>query len=70
MTLLNYDVMNIDELRSYVLSHREDIDAFEVYVDQSKATGRMISISPEDSSWEDVLAQKMSTPHYSQEQNL
>jgi hypothetical protein len=60
MTLPDFNVMNIDELRSYVLSHREDIDAFEVYIDRSKATGRMISISPEDSSWEEVLATKMS----------
>lgn len=69
MTLPNFNIMDIDELRSYVLSHREDIDAFEVYIDRSKASGRMISISPEDSSWEEVLAKKMLAHQYPPEQD-
>jgi hypothetical protein len=36
MTLVNYNQMSLDELRRYVLTHREDINAFHIYVDRSK----------------------------------
>jgi hypothetical protein len=60
--------MNLDELRRYVLSHREDIDAFEAYIDRSKAEGRMMSDSPD---WKVELAKKMKIPsfHHPQEQD-
>ncbi|WP_421659582.1 DUF6887 family protein [Leptothermofonsia sp. ETS-13] len=29
----NYEAMNLDELRQYVLTHREDLNAFRVYID-------------------------------------
>jgi hypothetical protein len=69
MTLMDYSMMNLDELRSYVLSHREDIDAFEMYIDRSKVDGRMVSINFEDANWEEELAKKMSSSHYSQEKD-
>jgi hypothetical protein len=59
MTQANFDAMNLDELRRYVLAHREDIDAFHVYVDRSKASGRMITINPGDPNWENALEQKI-----------
>ncbi|KYC39877.1 hypothetical protein WA1_28320 [Scytonema hofmannii PCC 7110] len=59
MTLANYEAMNLDELRQYVLTHREDISAFHVYVDRSKAVGRMITINPDDPNWEENLEQKI-----------
>lgn len=59
MTLVNYDAMSLDELRQYVLTHREDINAFQVYVDRSKAAGRMITINPRDPDWEKNLEQKI-----------
>lgn len=59
MTLGNYDGMSLDDLRQYVLTHREDISAFQVYVDRSKAAGRMITINPKDPHWEESLAQKI-----------
>jgi hypothetical protein len=59
MTQGNFDAMNLDELRRYVLAHREDINAFQVYVDRSKASGRMITINPSDPSWEVTLEQKI-----------
>jgi hypothetical protein len=55
MTSINYGAMSLDELRQYVLTHREDIDAFQLYVDRSKTTGRMISIDPSDVYWETNL---------------
>ena len=55
MTSPNYETMGLDELRQYVLTHREDIQAFHVYVDRSKASGRMITIDPTDPQWEENL---------------
>jgi hypothetical protein len=59
MTSQNYNVMDLDELRRYVLTHREDRDAFQIYIDRSKAEGRMISIDPADSLWEEEIARKL-----------
>jgi hypothetical protein len=39
--------------------NRENINAFQIYVDRSKASGRMITINPGDLSWEDTLEQKI-----------
>ncbi|MCY7335388.1 MAG: hypothetical protein LH613_04100 [Chamaesiphon sp.] len=55
MTSANYETMGLDELRQYVLVHREDIQAFHVYIDRSKASGRMITIDPNDPQWEENL---------------
>ncbi len=59
MKLDKYDAMNLDELRQYVLTHREDVSAFHIYVDRSKAAGRMITINPDDPDWEKNLEQKI-----------
>lgn len=59
MTPTNYDDMNLDELRKYVLTHREDNNAFHAYVDRSKAAGRMITIDPSDPAWEKNLEQRI-----------
>jgi hypothetical protein len=56
MTVANYDGMSLDELRQYVLTHREDNNAFHVYIDRSKAIGRMISSDPQ---WDANLDQKI-----------
>lgn len=55
MSAANYDAMSLDDLRRYVLTHREDVDAFHAYIDRSKATGRMISIDLNDAGWEENL---------------
>ena len=59
MTLASYDAMSLDELRQYILTHREDITAFHAYVDRSKAVGRMITIDPGDPQWEENLEQRI-----------
>jgi len=69
MTLVNYDMMDIDELRHYVLSYREDEAAFQAYIDRSKKEGRMVSINPQDSDWKEKLDQKMPSQHHPQEQD-
>lgn len=59
MTSANYDSMSLNDLRKYVLTHREDINAFQVYIDRSKSVGPMITIDPSDPDWEENLDQKM-----------
>ena len=69
MTLLDYDAMELDELRKYVLTHREDMNAFEAYIDRSKAAGRMITIEPNNSKWEEELSKRLTSHHHPQEQD-
>jgi hypothetical protein len=57
MTSAKYQTMNLDELRRYVLTHRQDIEAFHVYVDRSKAKGSMITIDLNDKNWEEKVEQ-------------
>jgi hypothetical protein len=59
MTEANFEAMSLNELRQYVLIHREDLNAFHLYVDRSKSSGRMISINPGDPNWENTLEQKI-----------
>jgi hypothetical protein len=59
MTTANYDAMSIDELRQYVLTHREDLEAFHLYIDRSKASGRMITIDPDNNQWEQDLESRI-----------
>jgi hypothetical protein len=59
VTEANFEAMNLNELRQYVLIHREDLNAFHLYVDRSKSSGRMITINPGDPNWENTLEQKI-----------
>lgn len=59
MTLNNYNGMSLNDLRKYVLTYREDVNAFYVYVDGSKAAGRMIAINPDEPSWEENLERRI-----------
>jgi hypothetical protein len=59
MTEANFEAMNLNDLRQYVLTHRQDLNAFHLYIDRSKASGRMIAINPSDPNWEDSLDQKI-----------
>lgn len=55
MTIVKYDAMSLKELRKYVLSHREDVEAFQRYVDRSKAEENMISLDLSDEQWEEKV---------------
>jgi hypothetical protein len=59
MTEVNLEAMNLNDLRHYVLTYREDLNAFHHYVDRSKSSGRMITINPNDPNWENSLEQKI-----------
>jgi hypothetical protein len=59
MTAVNYNTLSLDELRRYMLTHRDDIQAFQVYIDRSKAAGRMITIDPSNPNWEDDISDRV-----------
>ncbi|MFN6579280.1 MAG: DUF6887 family protein [Aulosira sp. ZfuVER01] len=44
MKTTNDEVIDIDELRHYVLTYSEDIVAFQAYINCSQASRRMVSI--------------------------
>ncbi|MFP4134948.1 MAG: DUF6887 family protein [Cyanobacteriota bacterium] len=55
MTTANYDEMTLQELRQYVLKHREDIEAFHQYIDRSKIEGQMTTLDLSNSQWEEKI---------------
>ena len=59
MTAINYNNMELDDLRKYVLTHREDIQAFQSYIDRSKAFGRMIAVDAAKPKWEEALEENI-----------
>lgn len=69
MTSANFAAMELDVLRRYVLAHREDVMAFQAYVDRSKAEGRMMSIAPQGSDLPEALARSMPSYHHPEERD-
>ncbi|ACK66837.1 conserved hypothetical protein [Rippkaea orientalis PCC 8801] len=59
MKPINYNSLSLEELRQYVLTHREDTNAFYTYIDRSKADGKMITVNLEDSYWEEKITTKI-----------
>ncbi len=55
MNPINYDTLSLDELRQYILTHREDTMGFYAYIDLWKADGRMIIVGLEDNYWEEKI---------------
>ncbi|NET70880.1 MAG: hypothetical protein F6K62_07955 [Sphaerospermopsis sp. SIO1G2] len=44
-----FKTMSLKELRAYVLSHRDDQEAFYFYVDKLNAEGNWVEMSPSES---------------------
>ena len=59
MKPINYETLSLNELRQYVLTHREDTKAFYTYIDRSKSEGKMITIDLEDNHWEEKITERM-----------
>ncbi|BAZ29455.1 hypothetical protein NIES4074_19010 [Cylindrospermum sp. NIES-4074] len=49
MSQPNFQAMSTKELRAYVLSHRDDQEAFYTYVDKLKAEANWVEIPPSGS---------------------
>jgi hypothetical protein len=59
MKPINYDALSLNELRQYVLTHREDTTAFYAYIDRSKSEGKMITVDLEDNHWEEKIIERI-----------
>lgn len=46
MSHLNFQSMSLKELRNYVLQHRNDDEAFYMYIDRKQAEGTAIQYPP------------------------
>lgn len=59
MKPINYDALSLNELRQYILTHREDTKAFYAYIDRSKSEGKMITVDLEDNHWEEKITERI-----------
>ncbi|MDJ0662074.1 MAG: hypothetical protein QNJ42_21685 [Crocosphaera sp.] len=59
MKPINYNDLSLNELRQYILTHREDTQAFHTYIDRSKQEGKMITVDLEDNNWEEKITERI-----------
>ena len=59
MKPINYNDLSLNELRQYILTHREDTQAFYTYIDRSKQEGKMITVDLDDNNWEEKITEKI-----------
>ncbi len=43
---LNFNEMTLQELRAYMLAHRDNNEAFYAYIDKSKVEGNWVTMPP------------------------
>lgn len=51
MSKVDYTTMTDQELKLYILDHREDQEAFHAYMDRRYARSNREAISPDDPEW-------------------
>lgn len=55
MTKVNYAAMSDLELKRYILSHRDDQEAFYAYMDRRHSRSRQTAIEFDDPAWEEKV---------------
>ncbi|OKH24443.1 hypothetical protein NIES593_07115 [Hydrococcus rivularis NIES-593] len=55
MTKINYAQMSDRELKRYLLTHRDDLEAFHAYMDRRHSRPRETSITFDDPQWEEKI---------------
>ncbi len=55
MTKVNYAAMNDKELRLYLLTHRDDQEAFYAYMDRRRSRPQSVVIKFNDPDWESKI---------------
>jgi hypothetical protein len=55
MTKVNYAVMSDQELKQYLLTHKDDQEAFYAYMDRRKSRHRGAAIKLDDPAWEEKI---------------
>ncbi|MEH2063086.1 MAG: hypothetical protein V7K50_12610 [Nostoc sp.] len=56
MNMVNYAAMSDQELKSYLLTHKDDKQAFYAYMDRRKSRHRDAAIKLNDPAWEEIIA--------------
>jgi hypothetical protein len=59
MTQLNYTTMTDRELKQYILGHREDLVAFQAYMDRRHSRPNRTIIQIDDPDWEQKVLSAM-----------
>ncbi len=55
MTKINYAAMSDQELKKYMLAHREDKQAFNAYLDRRHSRSNKTIIRFDDPAWEEKI---------------
>lgn len=55
MSNVNYAGMSDRELKRYMLTHRDDREAFYAYMDRRHSRPGKVTIKPDDPAWEEKL---------------
>jgi hypothetical protein len=53
MSTIDYATMSDQELKRYMLAHREDEQAFHAYMDRRKSRAHRVVIHPDQSDWQE-----------------
>lgn len=67
MTEVNYAAMSDRELKQYLLTHRDDREAFYTYMDRRHSRPHQTAIEFDDPDWEEklisLIKRQLSTEH-------
>ncbi len=55
MTNVNYTAMSDQELKRYILTHRDDQEAFHAYMDRRRSRPRGTVVNFDDPDWENKI---------------
>lgn len=55
MTEVNYAAMSDLQLKQYILTHRDDSEAFYAYIDRRHSRPNKLTIKFEDPAWEEKI---------------
>lgn len=55
MSNVNYAAMSDRELKRYILTHRDDREAFYAYMDRRHSRPHKVSIKLDDPAWEEKI---------------
>lgn len=61
MTKVNYTTMSDQELKRYILTHRDDQEAFYTYMDRRHSRSRRTAIEFDDPAWEEKVLSAIQT---------
>ncbi|MFB2936108.1 hypothetical protein ACE1B6_12720 [Aerosakkonemataceae cyanobacterium BLCC-F154] len=61
MTKVNFAAMSDRQLKQYILTHRDDKEAFYAYIDRRHSRPNKLTIKFEDPAWEEKIVSAIQT---------